>query len=139
MPPLGLAYLAANLLKNGEPVSLIDAHGEGISWKKLRKIVENMRPDVLGLSAMSPVRHSAYRAARLLRPFVRHIVLGGPHPAAVGRQVFDECPEIDFAVLGEGEDILVQLVHQLAQTSGKLVPVPGVISKLWDGSTSTAA
>lgn len=136
VPPLGLAYLASSLMERGMPVTLLDAYGEGLSWDETELRVQQLRPDVLALSAMTPVKDTAYRAATQLRPYVRHTVLGGPHPTAVGKTALDECNALDFLVEGEGELTLPALLEALeGQSSPRttLAPVPGVISRDWHG------
>lgn len=132
VPPLGLAGLAAVLLERGYPVTLLDAYGEGLSWAETEAKVQALRPDVLGLSAMTPVRDVAHRAANLLRPYAGHLVLGGPHPTAVGRQALDECPALDSLIEGEGEETLPALLDGLLN-DGLSLPVPGVITRDWHG------
>ena len=126
VPPLGLAYVAASLREAGYPVEILDAYVLNWSWRRFEAEVARRRPDVLGLSAMTPVADVAARAARLCRPHARYIVLGGPHPTAVRTRVFEELPELDAAVVGEGEHIAVALVGWWAGgASGD--PPPGVL------------
>ncbi len=125
------------MLDQGLPVALIDAAAEGLSWADMVHHVRLMRPDLLGISVMTPVCEVAYRAARALRPFVRHIVLGGPHPTAMGREVFRECPEADFVATGEGEHGLVHLVRALEGRGGaETVRIPGIIDRQDDGGAA---
>lgn len=111
VPPLGLAYIAASLRSAGHTVALLDARALDWTWERFEQAVKERSPDVLGLSAMTPVADVAARAARLARPHVGRIVLGGPHPTALGAAVLDEMPELDAAVVGEGEDIAVALLQ----------------------------
>lgn len=110
VPPLGLAYLAAVLRAQGRRVTVLDALGEQLSWEAMTSRVAALQPDVLGLSAMTPVRDVAHRAARLLRAHVKAVVLGGPHPTAVGKQALTECEALDFLIPGEGEASLPLLL-----------------------------
>ncbi len=110
VPPLGLAYVASALRAVGHDVELIDARALNWSWQAFEDALKTRQPDVLGLSAMTPVADVAARAAAIARPYVQHIVLGGPHPTATGEAVFDEMPDVDATVIGEGEDIAVALL-----------------------------
>ena len=83
VPPLGLAYIASALREAGHEVDLVDAYALGWSWSAFEQALASNKPDVLGLSAMTPVADVAARAAKLARPHVGRIVLGGPHPTAV--------------------------------------------------------
>lgn len=126
VPPLGLAYVASALRDAGHAVELIDACVLGWSWRDFEAAVRRRRPDVLGLSTMTPVADIAARAARIARPHVGRIVLGGPHPTAVRHAVFDQVPELDAAVAGEGEDTAVDLLSWWEQ-GGAGPPPPGVL------------
>jgi radical SAM superfamily enzyme YgiQ (UPF0313 family) len=111
VPPLGLAYIAGALEAAGVRVDLLDACALGWDWSRFEAELARRRPAVLGLSAMTPVADISARAAHLARPYVGKIVLGGPHPTALGRAVLSEIPELDAAVVGEGEDIAPALIR----------------------------
>lgn len=125
VPPLGLAYIAAALREAGHAVDLVDAYVLGWTWQRFEDELAQRRPDVLGLSAMTPVADIAARAVRIGRPWARHIILGGPHPTAVRFDVFDEMPGLDAAVVGEGERVAPLLLAWLAQPQGP--PPAGVL------------
>ena len=127
VPPLGLAYIAASLRSAGHRVRVLDAAVQRWSWHRFEQELAHTRPDVLGLTAMTPVADVAARAARVARPHVRHILLGGPHPTAVRAAVLDEMPELDAAVVGEGEDIAPRLLAWLAHPAGP--PPAGVLTR----------
>ena len=100
---MGLAYLAGALRQEGHEIALLDARAEGLGWDGLGQRVEAAKADLVGITASSPVRDLAARAARIARPHCRWLVLGGPHPTAVGAAVFDELASLDAAVEGEAE------------------------------------
>lgn len=128
VPPLGLAYIASSLQRAGHAVEILDASALGLTWEHFGAELRRRRPEVLGLSAMTPVADVAARAARLGRPWVRYIVLGGPHPTATGAAVLDEMPELDAAVVGEGEDVAPRLLSWWA--NGEEGPAPaGVLTR----------
>ncbi len=103
VPPLGLAYLAGALRAAGHRVSVLDARAEGLSWRHLEARLASAQADVVGITASSPVRDLAARAAAIARPHCRWLLLGGPHPTAVGAVVFEEIPGLDGSVEGEAE------------------------------------
>ena len=106
VPPLGLAYVASAIRESGHQVELLDAYSLGYSWEALEEYLRESKADVLGLGTMTPVASSAYRVAEMGRGLFRAILLGGPHPTAVGSDVFDECAAVDHLVLGEGEEVI---------------------------------
>ncbi|MEC8379797.1 MAG: radical SAM protein [Myxococcota bacterium] len=111
VPPLGLAYIAASLQHQGYQVRIIDAYAERLSWRAFEDEVRALQPDVLGLTIMTPMLDVAQKAFSLLRPHVRFLIAGGPHPTAVKKSIFKDIPELDAAVVGEGEDAIVDLVR----------------------------
>ena len=127
VPPLGLAYIAAALREAGHAVDIVDAYALDWTWQRFHDELMQRRPDVLGLSAMTPVADVAARAVRLGRPWARFVILGGPHPTAVRHAVFDEMPGLDAAVVGEGERIAPELLDWLE--AGQEGPPPaGVLA-----------
>ncbi len=127
MPPLGLAYLAGELQAQGRHVEILDAYALGWSWPRFTRELADRRPDVLGLSAMTPVADTAWRAAQAARPHVGRIVLGGPHPTAVREAALAECPAIDELVLGEGEEVVGPYLDWLDDPAKP--PPPGVMTR----------
>lgn len=104
VPPLGLSYLAAVSRQAGRDITLLDAYALGWSWQRFEAELARLKPDVLGLGAMTPVADVAYRAAELARPHARNIILGGPHPTALREQVFADCDAVDHLAIGEAEE-----------------------------------
>jgi anaerobic magnesium-protoporphyrin IX monomethyl ester cyclase len=126
VPPLGLAYVAASLRAAGHRVRIVDAAVQDWSWERFEQELAHTRPDVVGLSAMTPVADLAARAARAARPHARFVILGGPHPTAVRERVFAEMPELDAAVVGEGETVAPALLDWLSAPTPS--PPPGVLA-----------
>ena len=91
VPPLGLAYVAASLKRHGHRVRILDADVQGWTWDRFEQELAQTRPEVLGLSAMTPVADIAARAARIARPYARHIILGGPHPLRSNTRSSTKC------------------------------------------------
>ncbi len=111
MPGLGLPSLAAWLERSGHRVDLVDCTAEGIGPEDLRARVGGLRPDVVGLTAMTPVVPAALAAARTCRrlfPGAR-IVVGGTH-ATVRPEDLLAGDAVDAVVRGEGEIPLERLV-----------------------------
>ena len=113
VPPLGLAYVAAALIEAGYDVEVFDAVGLGVDWKEFERHIESTMPDVVGLGTMTPTADITYRAAKIIRPFTKWIVIGGPHATAVRSQIFDDCPEVDHLVIGEGEEVVAPYIEWL--------------------------
>jgi anaerobic magnesium-protoporphyrin IX monomethyl ester cyclase len=130
-PPIGLAYLAAAVREAGYPVFIVDPIGEspfevneipgrpsvlyGLSLEKTVQAVP-AASRYIGVSCIFsqewPVSKDLVRAIR--RKFPEAIIIaGGEHITAAPEQSLEECPEIDYAVLGEGEVTLNELLRAL--------------------------
>lgn len=128
VPPLGLAYLAAAALDAGHEVGLLDAFGLGLDWEAFSRRLEGKSYDVIALTGMTPVIDTTIRAATLCRPYARHMVLGGAHATTLRSAIFDQMPEVDWVVIGEGEETFVEFLRAL-ETREDPTRVPGILGK----------
>ncbi len=125
-PPLGLAYLAATVKAQGHAVTLLDMQGLLMDSDALVERLKADRPQVVGVTAMTPTLPAALRVARLARSVLptAHIVFGGVHPTLDPESVLAE-PAVDFVVRGEGEEAFARLLEAL-EGRGRLAAVPGL-------------
>lgn len=127
VPPLGIAYLAAVLEAKGHTVGIIDGFAEGLAEASLEERIRSFRPDLTGITGMTPVFDNTLRALRIARKHSAHLVVGGPHASMVKQDIFRQAPELDFAVQGEGELSISRLVDAL-DAAGPLGDVSGLIT-----------
>ena len=116
-PPLGLAYIASYLREAGHDVSILDMkHGVPPDREEFLRQVQAFDPAVLGMGLYTvtmPVAEEISRITKGWNPDLK-IVVGGPHPAGAP----EECgrnPHFDFAAVGEGERMMLELVDALEQ------------------------
>ncbi len=113
--PLGVYYLAAFVRKAGHDVRVIDGEAGKMTAKDIARQALQYRPDLVGLSSTTVAFHRALETAREIRsalPAVP-IAVGGPHVTAALEDVLKH-PEFAFAVYGEGEETLAELLDTLA-------------------------
>ncbi|MEI7610363.1 MAG: cobalamin-dependent protein, partial [Rhodospirillaceae bacterium] len=129
-PPLGLAYLTSYVKARGHAVTLLDMQGLLMDSDALVERLKAERPQLVGITAMTPTLPAALKAARLARAVLpeAHIVLGGVHPTLDPEGVLAE-PAVDFVVRGEGEEALSLLLVAL-EGRGALADVPGLCYRL---------
>ena len=127
-PPLGLMYVSAALKAWSErPVETRIVNREMLCYtgENLEQIIEEFRPDIVGLSATTSeadnARTVAVAACERL-PGVKTIV-GGPHGTVYPEEVTHG--GIDISVIGEGERTIVELVEALA-SGGDLREITGI-------------
>ncbi|HTP65088.1 MAG TPA: radical SAM protein [Geobacteraceae bacterium] len=103
-PPLGLAYLSAYLKEQGHEVSLLDMQGLLMDSEALAKEIASYRPELVGITAMTPTIPEALKVARLSRELVpgAKVVLGGVHPTLDPAGVLADT-NVDYVIRGEGE------------------------------------
>ncbi|MBF0188344.1 MAG: radical SAM protein [Magnetococcales bacterium] len=110
--PLGLLYIAANLLKHGYSVRFIDFNAEGIALPEAISLIEKIQPKILGISCLT---QEAYMVEELLKQ-VRHtlpqtpVVMGNVHSS----YFFDYYLKnnlSDYVVHGDGEETMVALTE----------------------------
>ncbi len=126
-PPLGLAYLASALMRAGYGVSAIDFNVSGQNLQRVEKIVEWDNPKIIGISAHTETYPAALQIARSVKRINAEIkiVMGGPHPSIMTEKVLQE-PALDYVVVGEGEETMVELVHYILEGRGDPAGIKGL-------------
>ena len=113
-PPAWVAYLAGALKSAGfDDVHFIDAMTNNISDDSLHQQLADLQPDVVGTTAITPSIYVAEEVLKIAQSAAPNAlrVLGGVHATFMYRQVLSEAPWIDVIVRGEGEEILIALMH----------------------------
>jgi radical SAM superfamily enzyme YgiQ (UPF0313 family) len=109
IPPISLGYIAA-LTPPGWTIRIIDETlrpADGLDW----------RPDVVGITTLTPTAPHAYELAAQYRAQGAKVVLGGVHPSALP----DEAARYaDCVVVGEAEPVWAQVIADFE--AGRLQP-----------------
>lgn len=130
-PPLGLLYLAGTLLHHGIEVMVVDGCREGKD--AVVKALNEFAPDLVGITCLTPGRKHAVEIASLAKQIYENIpvVLGGAHPTIMFQQMLEQYPQVDYIVLGEGEQTLLELVQgvSLQNIDGLVYRQDGVVVK----------
>lgn len=115
-PPLGLCALAAFMKVHGYKAKIIDMDAEGKSIGDIIQEISQYSPDVIGISATSPVFPMAkLTASKIKEKFNIPIIIGGVHVTVVPEEVMREEKSFDYGIIGEGEITLLELVETLAK------------------------
>ncbi|MBM4387836.1 MAG: cobalamin-dependent protein, partial [Deltaproteobacteria bacterium] len=91
-PPLGLAYLAAVLLKDGIETNIIDANALSLDDDEIIKEAAYHEPAVIGLTAVTPTISIASRLAGKIRKALQgtKVVIGGCHVTFLPRETLEK-------------------------------------------------
>ncbi len=128
-PALGLAYLAAAARAAGFPVTVVDAHTRDLDHDELVRAVADLAPDVVGLTSTTfnwPVVAEVARRLRAALPAAL-VVVGGPQLSVYPEECMHE-RAVDVAVVGEGEETLVEMLGRVAAGAGP-AGVPGTLAR----------
>jgi len=141
-PPLGLLYIGGTLLKHGFEVRVVDGCLEG--KEAIRKAIIEFRPEMVGVTCLTPGRKKALEIAKMAKdidPTIK-VIMGGAHPTIMYKQIMENYPFVDYIALGEGEQICLEVAQGkllseikglVYRDSGKIVKnPPGKYSKNLD-------
>jgi anaerobic magnesium-protoporphyrin IX monomethyl ester cyclase len=112
--PLGLCYLAAVLKENNHEVKIIDAAVECLPIERVIRRIEDFSPHLVGITTFTSSKTSVYTLTREIKtrfPLTK-IVIGGPHITSNPEDLLEH-PEIDVAVIGEGEITFKELIESV--------------------------
>jgi radical SAM superfamily enzyme YgiQ (UPF0313 family) len=112
-PPLGLAFIAAILEKNGHKVDIIDAQALEIDENEITKKVAEF--DIVGITSMTPTFNSAVEVTKAIKKVNNScfVIMGGPHVTVLPEKTLKDVKEVDAIVIGEGELTIVELVDAI--------------------------
>ncbi len=122
MPPLGLASIAAYLEQKGIGADVIDCFAHPDSDSKIIARIGETRPGLLGLSCTTSGYLDAIRIATMAKekyPWIK-TVFGGPHISALRENILEGDEVVDYAVIGEGEETLAELVNLDGRDPGSI-------------------
>lgn len=106
VPHLGPLYLLSTLEQYGFEGRLFDARIDKHAFSK----VIAFKPDIFGVSAVTPAYSGGLRAAMKIKQIFPNVatVFGGPHPSSLPKEVV-VVPSVDFVLIGESETNFVSL------------------------------
>jgi len=124
-PPLGLLYLGAVLENDGHKVEVLDYYAEDISKKQLDNYLKSS--DAVGMTVYT----SSYKFVADITKIIKELnpeiplIIGGPHCTFLQKKSLLDFPEADFSVIGEGEQVILDIVKFL-QGNKKLSEIHGI-------------
>jgi len=130
LPPLGIMYIAAYLEKRTNyKVEILDTQVEQLKYNQIKEEIKKRNPDIIGITAMTFTIIDVIKTAKIakeINPNIK-IILGGPHVIIYPEETIN-IPEVDFVVLGEGEQVIKQLLDNISNPD-KLKKIKGIVFK----------
>jgi radical SAM superfamily enzyme YgiQ (UPF0313 family) len=110
-PHIGLGYIAASLERNGDRVHVLDA---GVATHNQVQHLLSRPVNLAGITITSfTFREAMVLAREIKRRYpIMPVVLGGPHVSIDPKGCLEE-PAVDYAIRGEGEEAVVDLIEVL--------------------------
>lgn len=146
--PIGLAYIAAVIRDAGHSVDVIDSPGEAIyQYNEIEspvgklhifgltvdQIIDRVDPEteIIGITHMFlhewPIIKDISERIKAKYPEMI-IIIGGENATAFHQQIFHDTDAVDYCILGEGENTVVNLIHCIK--AGLSTNINGVISRI---------
>jgi radical SAM superfamily enzyme YgiQ (UPF0313 family) len=121
--PLGLAYLAKALRKDGHTIEVLDLCFSQDVFTDLKNTIHHFQPELIGISLRNldnltfPAPISYLKELEEVVGICRQasssrLVIGGSGYSLTPKELLQSL-DIDFGIVGEGEEVLVQLVKYL--------------------------
>ncbi len=126
-PSLGIGIIAACLMQKGINASIIDLRLPHRLMSDVLSAIKSKKPLLIGITAFTNEITAAGKIAQIIKDEIKEsfVVLGGPHSTVFPEETLKEFPAIDAAVIGEGEDTIIELIKAL-QNKGELKNVRGI-------------
>ena len=119
-PPIGIMTLSAVLKRAGHECIMFDQANPETPNKVIIERIQKQKPDLIGLSFLSV---TSYPYAKILTRQIRacnvkvKLAFGGVFATINADLIKLQCPEVDFVCRGDGEQLILDLVEHLDDTS----------------------
>jgi len=110
-PPLGIVYLGTVLKQNGYEIKLFDSSFDG-TLEKMKQSLKDYSPDIVGMTALTSLFENVKEIAEFSKKLGSIVIVGGPH-ATIASEDCLKNEYIDFAVMGEAEETIVDLIKTI--------------------------
>jgi radical SAM superfamily enzyme YgiQ (UPF0313 family) len=128
-----LAYVAAVLEKNGHQVEVYDNYLLERPIEEVKSEIKKLSPEIVGLTCNSLSYGRVVEMAKAVKEAcpASRVVVGGPHASYMPQTLLDH-PEVDFVVVGEGEQAMLQLVSSIkkSEEASSSARIAGVACKI---------
>jgi anaerobic magnesium-protoporphyrin IX monomethyl ester cyclase len=127
-PPIGLCYIASNLLAHGFDVNVVDLAISDPNPEKVEFEIRREEPKILGITASTSTYKKALEIARKAKQIDPGTVtiVGGPHVTFAAQEALAH-PEVDLVVRNEGEITMLELCRLYLRGEGSLDRIRGIV------------
>ena len=122
-PQVSLAQLAA-VVGNGRSVRIADAIAERLSWSEFEALLRELRPRYYLTQLAAPTLTNDMRGVFLAKSLGARTIAFGTHVTPLPRETLAPYPALDFALRGEPEETIAELLSILDSSSGAAAESP---------------
>ena len=107
----GAGYIASVILNAGHNLTFFDTVYEDLHQVHSKILADNY--DIILISASTLFYKQAIELVTALKAFRNTpILLGGAHTTILREKVLEECPNIDYICVGEGEEFILEFLNK---------------------------
>ncbi|MBL7196575.1 MAG: cobalamin-dependent protein [Candidatus Omnitrophica bacterium] len=129
--PIGLSYIGTVLKQKGYEVKIVDSIAPFKKYSKndIKELIKIYKPDIVGFSLFINFITEVYDFVMELKGTFNNIIFiaGGPHASALPEEVIQH--GFDFVVIGEGEEIVVELANSIEKQNRPYEKIKGLAFK----------
>ncbi len=130
--PLSLLYVASYLRQQIPDLkqTVLDAEAEQLSYEEIEERLKKEKPDAICFTCPTPAMNQVLKIAEMTKKINPNCIVlaGGMHPTAFPRETA-ELSNVDFAILGEGELTICELIQALRQNRSDFRTIEGISFK----------
>lgn len=114
LPPLGLAYIGGYLRGNEIDVKILDLAALRLTDEQEKEAIRESDADLIAIAATTNTIIGAYALAKKAKEVLPNckVAVGGPHPTMMPERTLREFPEIDYCIVSEAEDTMLELTQR---------------------------
>lgn len=125
-PHIGISYLSSFLKSQGIETEIYD-DGIDYSSEKMLKQINEFKPDLIGITIFSYCYGFADNLIKIIKDNCNYpLAAGGPHASALKSELLRQ-NNVDFAVKGEGEYTLLELLREIKEINPDFNKIRGLI------------
>lgn len=133
LPPLGLLSIGGPLIDEGFNVHLLDADYSNMDYTSIINETLEQNPDIVlmghsGSTSAQPIINDIAQLLKQKKSTIK-IVIGGVFPTYHWEEILESQPSIDFIVIGEGEQVILDLAKALKNRIA-LADIKGIAYKV---------
>lgn len=134
-PPFGLLSLASVLEKSGAKVEILDLNMQRLTFSELKEEIAKRNFDVMGTGGMATVYYyMKLLAAYFKKEYPNIPIIAGGTACSGSPEVVITKTKFDVTVLGEGEPVVIDVIHALLNDRKSLSDILGIIYKDENGN-----